>query len=358
MNHMKLTVIVTVYNIAGYLPRFFESLRSQTYKDYILLVLDDGSEDNSLEVCRDFEKKDERIRVIPCEHLGIAGIKNRAMEYIETDYTAYVDGDDYVEPEYLEHLMTAIEKYGADLSVSRVQYHLEDGRVEGEFPPRGEMLITRDEFREKLPMLLDDRRLNYVYGKVYRSSLLKDIRVESDVRQGMDTMINFMYLERARSIVLIDDPDYHYIRYQSRSITSYSGGDAYQRILRINRFVYDRTVRYGFLTDEMQNMIDKRILLSAVWVIDKITASSSGEDEKARQITAILSDPYYLESYTRQKDASEAFGFAIIPPQDGEGFLKALNRKKRNLRTKAGILRACPEPIVRLYHRMKGVSDE
>ena len=354
---MKLTVIVTVYNIAEYLPRFFEAMRSQTFEDYVLLVLDDGSEDNSLEVCRSFEKQDSRIRVIPCEHLGIAGIKNRAMEYIETEYTAYVDGDDYVEPGYLEHLMTAIEKYGADLSISRVRYHMESGYVEGEFKARGEMLIPREDFLEKLPMLLDDRRLNYVYGKAYRSSILKKIRVESDVRQGMDTMINFMYLESARSIVLIDDPDYHYIRYSSRSITSYSGEDAYLRILRINRFVYDKSIAYGFMTDELQKIIDKRILQSAIWVIEKILLSSASDEKKAEQITAILNNEYYVESFERQKECGEEFGFKILPPQDGAGYLKAQNRKKQTQQKKAKILKACPAPLVRMYHKMKGIEE-
>ena len=354
---MKLTVIVTVYNIAEYLPRFFASMMNQTYKDFVLLVLDDGSEDNGLEVCRSYEKQDSRIRVIPCEHLGIAGIKNRAMEYIETEYTAYVDGDDYVEPGYLEHLMTAIEKYDADLSISRVQYHLQDGTVEGEFPARGEMMIPREQFPEKLPMLLDDRRLNYVYGKVYRSSILKKIRVEKDVRQGMDTMINFMYLKDAGSIVLIDDPDYHYIRYSSRSITSYSGEDAYLRILRINRFVCDRTKEYGFLTDEMQKMIDKRILLSAIWVIDKVMQSADAEEKKAEQITEILSNQYYLESYDRQKGRGAEFGFEIIVPQDGTVYIQKQKQKKQTAQKKAKILRSCPKPLVRLYHKIKGVSD-
>ncbi len=355
---MDLTVIVTVYNIAEYLPRFFDAMAKQTYKDYVLLVIDDGSEDDSLEVCRRYAEQDSRIALVPSKHLGIAGIKNFAMEHIHTEFTAYVDGDDYVEPDYLKHLMDAQKKYDADLTISRVQYLLENGAVEGEFRERGEMLITKEAFSEQLPMLLDDRRLNYVYGKVYRSALLKDIRVDADVRQGMDTMINFMYLERASSIVLIDDLDYHYIRYTSRSITSYSGEDAYLRILRINRFIYDKTSAYGFLTDEMQMIIDKRILLSAQWVIDKIMSSAQSEQNKAEQITGILSNADYIASYQRQKGKDEAFGFEIIKPQDGSLYIRKTERRKSRLQTKARILALCPKPLVRVYHKLKGIDNE
>lgn len=355
---MKLTVIVTVYNIAEYLPRFFDSMRRQTFEDYVLIVLDDGSEDNSLEVCRAFEKNDSRIRVIASEHLGIAGIKNKAMEYIDTPYVAYVDGDDYVEPGYLEHLMTAIEKYDADLSISRVQYHLESGIVEGEFPSRGEVFITADSFTDMLPMLLDDRRLNYVYGKVYRASILKTIRVEPDVRQGMDTMINFMYLENARSIVLVDDLDYHYIRYQSRSITSYSGKDAFERLIRINLFVTKRCEEMGVLTDGVQQVIDKRVLQSALWVTEKVVASSYSDDQKAQIISGILNDETYVQAYQRQKGNDGAFGFTLIPPQSGDRYLQSLRKSQLTERRKERILNSCPKPVVRLYRKIKGKNYE
>lgn len=354
---MKLTVIVTVFNIAEYLPRFFEAMMNQTFTDFTLLVLDDGSEDNSLEVCRQFASKDNRIKVVEHEHVGIAGIKNAAMEYIDTEYTAYADGDDYVEPDYLMHLMTAIEKYNADLAISRVQYHLENGHIEGSFRSRGELIIQKDEFSEKLPMLLDDRRLNYVYGKVYRSSLLKDIRVEDDVKQGMDTMINFMYLPRTGSIVLIDDLDYHYIRYNKRSITSYQGEDAYQRILRINLFIENSAKEMGILFDEMRKVIDSRILQSASWVIDKIISSDSDKETKAAQITEILNNEHYVQAYQRQKDILRNFGFDAIAPQSGESYLSQRERQRKRNTAKESILAHTPKPIVALYHKLKGAPD-
>ena len=355
---MKLTVIVTVYNIAEYLPRFFEAMAKQTYEDYVLLVIDDGSEDNSLEICARYAEQDPRIELIPSKHLGIAGIKNFAMEHIHTEFTAYVDGDDYVEPDYLKHLMDAREKYDADLAISRVQYLLESGKVEGEFKKRGEMLITKEEFPEKLPMLLDDRRLNYVYGKVYRSSLLKQIRVEPDVRQGMDTMINFMYIEKAGSVVLIDDLDYHYIRYTSRSITSYQGEDAFFRICRINRFIYDRTEKSGLLTEELLGVIDSRVLQSAIWVIDKIYVSANDDAAKANQIHEILNDEFYKASYERQQGRDNPLPFVPIEPQNGASYLIKRQKIQQRQQKKAKILSSTPDFVVNIFHKLKGKHSE
>ena len=351
---MVLTVIVTVYNIAEYLPRFFKSMSEQTFRDYCLLMVDDGSEDDSLSVCNEYAAKDDRIKVVSLEHVGIAKARNIAMTYINTEFTAYADGDDYVDPKYLQHLMDAQKKYDADWALSRVAYHSENSNaIDGCFPERGEMFIGKDDFPGKIPMLLDDRRLNYLYGKVYRSSLLRDIRVEDDVRQGSDTMINCQYIRNIKSIVLTDDLDYHYIKYDNRSVTSYSGKDAYERICRINRFVFAEMDNQGLLTSEMIKTIDKRVLLSAVWVIDKIIASEQPEEIKAKQITDILRDSFYVASYDRQRAHIKEFPFEVIMPQNGTEYLNRINRQLRINMLKAEILKKCPKFIIDIYHLVK-----
>lgn len=351
---MKLTVFVTVYNIAEYLPRFFESMANQTFRDYVLLMIDDGSEDNSLEVCNAYAADDERIEVVHLEHVGIAKARNYALGHINTEFTASADGDDYVEPDYLKHLMDVREKHDADLVISRVQYMLEDGTVEGVFRSRGKLFIPKTAFAEQIPMLLDDRRLNYLYGKVYRTDLLKDIRIEDDVRQGSDTMINFQYLNKADSVVLIDDVDYHYIRYSSRSVTSYSGEDAFFRISRINKYVYDYSEKMDILTPEMLFIIDSRVLQSAIWVIDKIIASDNDEETKDNQITNILNDSFYIAAYKRRKEFTEKLPFEAIEPQGGKIFLNKYYKKVKKNHRKAKILKATPAFIVDLYHKVKG----
>lgn len=352
---MKLTVIVPVYNIKQHLERFFLSMANQSYEDYKMIVVDDGSEDESLNVCKHFSDNDDRITIVEASHSGVINARNTAIELADTEYIVFADGDDYVEPDYLEHLMNAQQKYNADLVISRVQYMLEDGTIGGEFRPRGELLISREDFKEKIPMLLDDRRLNYLYGKVYRTSLLKDIRVENDVRQGSDTMINFIYLMSVKSIVLIDDLDYHYIKYNSRSITSYSGDDAFNRLVRINKFVFECASSMNILTLELLRIIDLRILQSAYWVIEKIVISNNDDATKAYQISMILNNDSYIESYQRQKNNLKDIAFEIIEPQDGIKYLEKIKKAGKHNRVKAKMLRKCPKSFLKIYHRIKGV---
>ena len=126
MNGPRVTVFTTLYNAAEYLPRFFECMSRQTYTEYILLIVDDGSEDSTLEICRAYAERDSRVQIIHTEHRGLAPAKITAIASLRTPLAVSVDGDDVYEPGYLEHLVNARDKYDADLVIARVAYRDEN----------------------------------------------------------------------------------------------------------------------------------------------------------------------------------------------------------------------------------------
>lgn len=353
MQH-KLTVLLTTYNIAEYLPRFFDCMTNQTYKDYCLLIIDDGSTDNTLEVCRKYAEDDTRIEIMALEHYGISKARNIGIKLINTPLTAFADGDDYFEDDYLLHLVESIEKYDADISISRVEYIKEQTMLPTSVHEEtGEMVITRENINAALPVLLRQRRLNYLYAKMFRTSLLKDLRVEDDVRQGSDTMFVFQYLSRAQSIVLIDEVDYHYIKYQSRSVTSYNGEDAFERLLRINRFIKDYSEKNDMMTDDLLTEIDGRILISGIWVIEKIMETKSPDAKKAEDIDRILNNDEYIESYNRQKDNFHLYSFTPIVPQRGEKYYKERVKQENSLRIRGELSKVLPDFVLNLYRKIR-----
>lgn len=355
----KISIIVTVYNIEKFLPRFFESLEKQTYQDFQILIFDDGSTDGSLDVCRKYAEQDKRIIVRHLEHVGISAARNYSMQFIDTEYTVHADGDDYLEPDYLKHLIEAIEKYDADLAISRVAYISENSdHIDGAFPEYGETFIERKDFGQWLPRLFEDRRLNYLYGKIYKSEYFKQIKVEPDVKQGSDTMINCGYVSKINSIVLIDDLDYNYIKYSTRSVTSYSGDGAFIRLLRINNFIYNSMQEQKLLNSEMQAVIYKRILLGAVWVIDKIKVSKDSFTEKSRQIDGIINCSDYINAYSWIKENNIKTWFDIIIPTSGERYLKSYISEEKKLKRKAKILTFCPPFVKVFYRKIRGKNAE
>lgn len=351
----ELTVFVTVYNIAKYLPRFFGCMATQSFSNYILLLIDDGSTDNSLEVCKNYAKQDDRIRIIESKHIGISAARNTILQHITSPFTASADGDDVYEKDYLKHLVDAQKKYDADLVISRVCYRSESYQRTGEFVPRGEVCIGKAELKDNLPMLIDDRRLNYLYGKLYRTKLLSDLKVEEDVKQGSDTMFNCQYIKRVNRVVLIDDLDTNYIKYSSRSVTSYNGEDAFNRLCRINQFILDTFSDTEYMTDELQRVIDGRILLSAIWVLDQIALSSAKRKDKHLKATTVINNGLYRTALKRQQGIGglDVFPFKVVYPGNEVEYVDSVIMSNQKEKNNAVFHKVLPQFMFDIYHRIK-----
>ena len=352
----RLSVVVTVYNIAEHLPRFFECMQKQTFTDYQLLIFDDGSSDNSLDICKRYAEKDGRIKLFEFEHEGISATRDKAMEYIDTPLTAYADGDDYFEPEYLQHLIEGYEKHGADLVISGVNYHAgEDLHRTDRHKSWGNRLITRERFDEELPRLLWDRHLNYLYSKLFKSELLKPLRVGKNVNQGSDTMFVIQYLKNADSIEMVDHADYHYVRYKSRSVTSTKGIDSFNRLIRLNRYLQEYCIENGMMTELMQHMIDGRILLLTKSLTNQAVYMELPKEERIRMIDHMLTNGHYLEAYNRQKERNTLNydGFTPDKPMSGEEYFNHWASERERMKRKAKILDKTPNVIKNIYRKLK-----
>ena len=350
----KVAVIVTIYNIEKYLDRFFECLKNQSFTDYEALMIDDGSQDGSLDLCRGYAEKDSRIRVFSLEHVGISAARNFAMQQIRTEFVTSLDGDDYFDKDYLKHLIDAQQKYDADMVISNVIFERENAKEYKRFIPRPEAVYTGQALQREIPGLLIEGRLNFLYGKLYRAELLKNIRVEPDVRQGSDTMINFMYLIKINSVAVTEDYDYHYIKYSQRTVTSYRGSDAFARLYRINRFVYDIMEQHGRLDDEMIKAIDARIFNSAGSVFVFIGASDRSDREKLAAMKEITHSEEYLWSYERQKKLGSIneLPAGVIVPGTEKYYLRAICHPER-ARLIGNIKKICPDYMLSAYNKMK-----
>ena len=353
-----ITIFVTVYNIEGQLERFFDCLDKQTYRDYKLLIIDDGSTDNSLSICHAHAEKDSRIKVVPIEHVGIAAARNIILGMLDTEFATSLDGDDYFDPDYLKHLIDAQKKYNADYVISNVIYVTQDGHEYSRFSPRKEEFFTKELFPDILPDLLEENRLNYLYTKLYRTEYLKDIRVEPDVKLGSDTMINIQYAMRINNIVVIEDYDYHYVRYATRSVTSYVGTNFFWRMYRIQKFLYDVTEKNGLLNDKMLRAIDKRTLISGNVGLCRIGRLDINMKEKLVAAHKTIYSNEYLCSYNRMKEKGqlESLNFKVIHPGEEEAFVHQVHKKNKDhkkLLRKKRILKYTPKFVFKAYHNIK-----
>lgn len=111
----KISVIIPVYNAEKYLRKCIESVLNQTFGDFELLLVDDGSPDHSGEICDEYAQKDSRVHVFHKPNGGTANARNYGLDHSQGDYVAFIDNDDYVEPTYLGDMYSAMTHYDVDL---------------------------------------------------------------------------------------------------------------------------------------------------------------------------------------------------------------------------------------------------
>ena len=141
------SIIVPVYKVAAYLPKMIDSVLAQTYSDFELWLIDDGSPDNCGEICDKAAAKDSRIKVIHKENGGAASARNVAMEVAKGKYFHFIDSDDWIEPNMLELLVTAVETKNSSLAITGVcmEYYEQGKNHSYDISPEAVTYSTADE---------------------------------------------------------------------------------------------------------------------------------------------------------------------------------------------------------------------
>lgn len=216
---MKLiSVVIPVYNVAEYLVECIESVLKQTYTNLEIILVDDGSLDNSGKICDDYAKKDSRIVVIHKQNGGLSSARNAALEIIKGCYVVFVDSDDYIESTMIEVLYNKINQYNADISICAYRLTSKIDIFDSE-PECREFLMTG----KKLIMAYINRDSNYtithaVWNRLYKKELLEGLkfcegRVHEDILFSTEVML------RIQKAIYVDKYLYNYRDNRPGSIT-------------------------------------------------------------------------------------------------------------------------------------------
>ncbi len=125
----KISVIIPVYNVEKYLPECLESILNQTFQDFEIICVDDGSTDKSLDILQEYKRKDDRFVILQQRHAGAGAARNHGLKLAEGKYIQFLDSDDYFEPTLLEEMYNHAEKYSADLTVCSSRKVDENGNI-------------------------------------------------------------------------------------------------------------------------------------------------------------------------------------------------------------------------------------
>lgn len=228
MNNIFISVIIPVYNVSDYLRQCLESVINQSYPNLEIIIVNDGSIDDSLIICEEYQLKDSRIKLINQDNAGVSAARNKGVDIAKGNFILFLDGDDWLELDTIAVALSYMEgkdlfcfsyfkNYSETFAVRKLGL---DGDFQASFVQRRITGLVKEE-------LVDpgqSESLVTVWGKLYKTSIIKENQIQfrdlKEIGTWEDGVFNWEYLNYSKSVYIFDQPFYHYRKINSNSITS------------------------------------------------------------------------------------------------------------------------------------------
>lgn len=224
------SIIVPVYNVEKYINKCVNSILEQTFTDFEIILVDDGSPDNCPAICDEYAKKDARVKVIHKKNGGLINARKSGLEIAGGEYIGFVDGDDWIEPDTYENFAKMIKKYAPDIVLS--DFYFDNGKELANSTQLFEQeFYDKSALKEKLYPKMLFSGIYYKFGvnpccwsKVYKKELIeKNLpQVEGRIKMGEDAAFTYPCLLDAESAATVKKPSYHYIQNPQSMTNSYN----------------------------------------------------------------------------------------------------------------------------------------
>ena len=276
---MKLSIIVPVYKVEEYLDKCVKSILAQTFTDYELILVDDGSPDRCGELCEQWKAKDKRIKVIHKKNGGLSDARNAGIDICKGDYIGFVDSDDYISPKMFEILVRNMEKYHADISMCGYANVYATG-VRKKSTDTSVEVMTQEQAIHKI--LIGKELSVHAYTKLYKRSLFEHVRypfgkISEDAYVIMDIM------DQVKTAVFTPCSLYYYVHREDSINTSRFNKKDMTRIEAHKR-------NYEYISKKhpaLKKLAYERYLGAVAFVANKI--AMSGETYQDPDVDGIFS---------------------------------------------------------------------
>lgn len=255
----KVSIVIPVYNASKYLDKCVDSILSQTYKNLEVLLINDGSTDNSLEICNNYKKIDDRIVVIDVYNGGASFARNNGIDKSTGDYITFVDSDDYVADNYVEMLVNTLESNNYDICCCCCNKKYPDGKIEEELFLERE--ISQKEFIEGLFL---QQGLGVCRNKIYKREIIGDTRFEESLKVGEDSYFNLCLSKKINKVKYISECLYYYCVNDQSLVRKYSENyyeNYYNAALKTKKYVDEN------FDDEIINLCNNYVAFTLILII-------------------------------------------------------------------------------------------
>ena len=248
-----ISVIVNVFNGEKYIKKCLDSIINQTYKDLEILIIDDGSTDSTLSICKKY--KDKRIRIISGKNIGISLSRNIGLDNARGDYLFFVDSDDYIEKDTIKYLYDNIKKYNVDMATCKSVDVYDYNKVNVLKKDDCVDIISGKEYLKKI--LLSIERNGNIWGKLMKREFAQSFRFED--RKISDVAVIYKMALKLDKIAYSNQIKYYYLRHCDSII----GKD------NVNRSIdyYDASIeRYNYIKNIYPDLVENDICVLSVIV--------------------------------------------------------------------------------------------
>lgn len=266
------SIIVPVYNVENYISDCVESIQKQTYKNIQIILVDDGSTDQSGVLCETYAEKDERIKVIHQSNGGPVAARGHGLEYAEGEYIGFVDSDDYVEPDMYQSLINKLEASKADF--------VHSGYWENGLKRAANMEGIFDlSCRKKKLRFLDDMVLGVdynispsIWSKLFKANLIKKchMQISKDIMLGEDLINLCICVLESNRVALTDEAYYHY-RMRKDSLAHKGKLCDLKNTVKMYEGLCSALNSYGYY-QELERTMDKLLWDSLLGHMDRVSS--------------------------------------------------------------------------------------
>lgn len=213
MTKAKVSIIIPVYNTEKYLKRCLDSISSQTYKNLEIILVNDGSTDNSYDICISYQKKDSRYNIINKSNGGVSSARNEGIKIASGEYICFFDSDDEIEHNMIEKLLKNFIDYNVDLSIC--DYNILNNKIKKKSQIKSFLISSKEEYHKNYKIYQ-----GYLWNKMFKTSIVKQISFDNDIHCCEDELFITKYVEFCKTFFYDNTKLYnYYIRSNSSSGT-------------------------------------------------------------------------------------------------------------------------------------------
>lgn len=280
-----LSIIIPVYNSEKFLHRCVNSVLNQSFQNWELILVDDGSYDTSGKICDEFAQYDERIKVIHKSNGGVSSARNIGLDLATGEYIMFVDSDDWLEPDLCQKLFDgigqcdlAIGGYKAVLKKRQIQHIAKDIRLN--FPECCSPIFY---------VLYENELLNAPFSKLYKQDIIRKQRFDENTKLGEDFLFNLDYISKCSNISIVATSSYIYNMTNENSATKKFRKDNFVQIVKLYKRGREFVDFYGF-GEKTRRLMEERFCLNGINLLQLLLCSNCTKNEKEILATTILSN--------------------------------------------------------------------